>query len=159
LIKIRIVSVGKLKEKYWLAAQQEYVKRLSRFAAVEILELKDEPTTERPTPKERGAVLKKEAERIYKAIAGFDVVAILAMEAKERTSEEFSAAISDCFDRGQSMCFVIGGSLGLAEEIKQQGDISISLSRLTFPHRLARILLLEQLFRACKIRANEEYHK
>ena len=145
--KIRIVSVGKMKEKYWLAAQAEYQKRLGRYASLEIVELKDEPTPENPTPREREAVLKKEAGRV-----------VMAIEGREFTSEGFAQALKPYVDGGKSICFVIGGSLGLAREIKERGEL-FSLSRMTFPHRLARVVLLEQIYRAFKILNNENYHK
>lgn len=156
--KIRIVSVGKMKEKYWLAAQAEYQKRLGRYASLEIVELKDEPTPENPTSREREAVLKKEAGRVAKAMEGFDVAAVMAIEGREFTSEGFAQALKPYVDGGKSICFVIGGSLGLAREIKERGEL-FSLSRMTFPHRLARVVLLEQIYRAFKILNNENYHK
>ena len=156
--KIRIVSVGKMKEKYWLAAQAEYQKRLGRYASLEIVELKDEPTPENPTPREREAVLKKEAGRVAKAMEGFDAAAVMAIEGREFTSEGFAQALKPYVDGGKSICFVIGGSLGLAREIKERGEL-FSLSRMTFPHRLARVVLLEQIYRALKILNNENYHK
>ena len=156
--KIRIVSVGKMKEKYWLAAQAEYQKCLGRYASLEIVELKDEPTPENPTPREREAVLKKEAGRVAKAMEGFDAAAVMAIEGKEFTSEGFAQALKPYVDGGKSICFVIGGSLGLAREIKERGEL-FSLSRMTFPHRLARVVLLEQIYRAFKILNNENYHK
>lgn len=156
--KIRIVSVGKMKEKYWLAAQAEYQKRLGRYASLEIVELKDEPTPENPTPREREAVLKKEAGRVAKAMEGFDAAAVMAIEGRELTSEGFAQALKPYVDGGKSICFVIGGSLGLAREIKERGEL-FSLSRMTFPHRLARVVLLEQIYRAFKILNNENYHK
>lgn len=156
--KIRIVSVGKMKEKYWLAAQAEYQKRLGRYASLEIVELKDEPTPENPTSREREAVLKKEAGRVAKAMEGFDAAAVMAIEGREFTSEGFAQALKPYVDVGKSICFVIGGSLGLAREIKERGEL-FSLSRMTFPHRLARVVLLEQIYRAFKILNNENYHK
>ena len=156
--KIRIVSVGKMKEKYWLAAQAEYQKRLGRYASLEIVELKDEPTPENPTPREWEAVLKKEAGGVAKAMEGFDAAAVMAIEGKEFTSEGFAQALKPYVDGGKSICFVIGGSLGLAREIKERGEL-FSLSRMTFPHRLARVVLLEQIYRAFKILNNENYHK
>ena len=156
--KIRIVSVGKMKEKYWLAAQAEYQKRLGRYASLEIVELKDEPPPENPTPREREAVLKKEAGRVAKAMEGFDAAAVMAIEGREFTSEGFAQALKPYVDGGKSICFVIGGSLGLAREIKERGEL-FSLSRMTFPHRLARVVLLEQIYRAFKILNNENYHK
>ena len=152
-MKIRIVCVGKMKEDYFQKAQKEYAKRLSRFARLEIVELADERTPDRPTEREKQSVLKKEGERVLKAVEGFDIVSVLAVEAEQMDSEGFAAKL------GESVCYVIGGSLGLAEEVKRQAQEKFSLSRLTFPHRLARIVLLEQLYRGFKICHGQTYHK
>lgn len=158
-MKIRVVCVGKMKEDYFRKAQAEYAKRLSRFASLEILELADERTPDNPTEKQRQAVLKKEGERVKKAAAGFDILSVLAVEAEQLSSEGFAQRLGEKESRGKSVCYVIGGSLGLAEEVKQAADERFSLSALTFPHRLARIVLLEQLYRGFKIFHNENYHK
>ena len=157
--KIRIVSVGKLKEKHFVAAQAEYCKMLGRFAKVEIVELRDEPAPPSLSPAEEEAVRRAEGERVLRAAEGFDFVAALAIEGVERDSEGFAAALRPQMDAGKSMCFLIGGSLGLWDGVKRRADALLSLSRMTFPHRIARILLLEQLFRAYKICAGELYHK
>ena len=158
-MKIRIVCVGKMKEDYFLKAQAEYAKRLSRFAGLEILELADERTPDRPSQSQKRAVLKKEGERVLRAATGFDVVSVLAVEAHQVDSEAFAKKLGEKEALGKSVCYVIGGSLGLAEEVKQRADELFSLSRLTFPHRLARIVLLEQLYRGFKICHGENYHK
>ena len=157
--RIRIVSVGKMKERYFLDAQAEYQKRLSRFARVEIVELADEPTPDHPTDAQRAAILKKEGQRIARAAAGYDLTIAMAIEAPPRDSIGFANALAPAFSEGRSLCFVIGGSLGIADEIKKNADLLLSLSPLTFPHRLARIVLLEQLFRSYKIINGETYHK
>ena len=159
-MKIRIVAVGKIKENYLLEAQTEYVKRLGRFCTVEIVEVADEKDPDRSSPAATSVVLKKEGERVIRAAAGFGNVA-LAIEGRQYTSEQFALEIERISTKGCSpdICFVIGGSLGLAEEIKKNATISFSLSALTLPHRLARIVLLEQLFRAFKILSGETYHK
>ena len=159
MIKLRIISVGRMKEKYWLAAQEEYLKRLKRFAQVEVVELPDLPTPDDPTDAERRQVLKKEGERVLNAMRGFDVVCSLAIEGKQYDSPELARALGAHFDMGRSICFIIGGSLGLDDEIKRRSDMLVSFSRLTLPHRLARIVLLEQLFRSFKILGGESYHK
>lgn len=132
---------------------------LSRFASIEMVDLPAEPTPDRPSPLEKEAVLKKEALRLEKAIQGFDQVIVLAVEGKSYTSEGFAAALEPSVKRGQSLCFVIGGSFGLHDEIKKRASWLLSLSSLTFPHRISKILLLEQLFRAYKIIHHETYHK
>ena len=159
MLKLRVVCVGKIREKFWLDAQQEYVKRLSRFVRVEIIELKDEKTPDHPTQAERDVVLKREAERIEGSISGFDIVGVLAIEAKPQDSIAFARQMEYYENLGKSICLVIGGSLGLSEALKRRADISFSLSPMTFPHALARIVLLEQLYRAFKISRHENYHK
>ncbi len=158
-MKIRILCVGKMKEDYFLKAQAEYAKRLSRFASLEILELADERTPDRPTESQKNAVLKKEGERILKAVSGFDVVSALAVEAQQLDSQRFAEKLGERMAMGKSLCYVIGGSLGLAEDVKRRADELFSLSALTFPHRLARIVLLEQLYRGFKICHGQVYHK
>jgi len=160
-MKIRIVAVGKIKESYYLKAQTEYVKRLNRFCKMEIVEVADEKDPDRPSPAAIDAVLKKEAERVGKATTGFNNIVALAIEGRQFTSEQFAYEIERISAKGGSpdICFVIGGSLGLAEEIKKSAALNFSLSALTLPHRLARIVLLEQLFRAFKILSGETYHK
>lgn len=159
MIKIRIVSVGKMKEKYWLAAQAEYIKRLSRFASVEVIEVQDLPTPDAPSPAERDAILKREAEGIIRAIKGFDIICALAIEGAQMSSEAFAGKLKGYFDMGKSVCFIIGGSLGILKDIKDKANVLLSFSQMTFPHRIARIVLLEQVYRAFKIVAGENYHK
>ena len=159
MIKIKIVSVGSMKEKYWLAAQEEYLKRLKRFAQVETAELPDLPTPDDPTDAERRSVLRREGERVKNAVRGYDVVCALAIEGRQYDSPALAKALGAHFDMGRSVCFIIGGSLGLDEDIKRDADMLLSFSRLTLPHRLARIVLLEQLFRSFKILNGESYHK
>ena len=159
MIKVRIISVGKMKEKYWLAAQEEYIKRLKRFCTVEIVELADLPTPDNPSEAEKRAILKKEGENVLRAMKGYDIACVLAIEGKELSSEALAAKLGGWFDMGKSICFVIGGSFGLCDEVKRQVDMLLSFSPMTFPHRLMRVILLEQLFRCCKICANESYHK
>lgn len=159
MIKLRIISVGKMKEKYWLAAQEEYAKRLKRFAKLEIVELPDMPTPESPSEAEKNAVLKKEGENVLRAIKGYDIVCVLAIEGKELSSEALAKRLGEYFNMGRSICFVIGGSFGLSDEVKEKADILLSFSPMTFPHRLMRIILLEQIYRSFKINADENYHK
>lgn len=159
MIKLRIVSVGKIKEKYWLSAQAEYLKRMSRYADVELIELQDLPTPQNPSQAERDAILKKEGEGILRAVKGYDITIALAVEGQQMASEAFASKIKSYCDIGKSMCFIIGGSLGIFKDIKDKADILLSFSQFTFPHRLARIVLLEQIYRAFKIMNNENYHK
>ncbi len=158
-MKIRIISVGKIKEKYFREAQEEYIKMLSRFAETEILELPDEKITEDPSEKEIAIVLRKEGERIKGAIHGEGNYYCMAIEGKEYDSLAFAEFVRNSRDNSRTIVFVIGGSYGIDDEIKKGARGLISFSKLTFPHRIARILLLEQLFRSFKIINNEIYHK
>lgn len=158
-IKIRIAAVGKIKEKYLLQAQDEYVKRISRFAKIEVMELADEPAPDNPSDAQVAEILKKEGERLRKAINGFSNVVVLAIEGKRETSERFAEDIKQYMDCGSpDICFVIGGSFGIDPGIKEHAKM-LSISDMTLPHRLARIVILEQIFRAFKIINNEAYHK
>ncbi len=152
-MKINIICIGKLKEKYLVDAEKEYVKRLSRFCELKIIELNEEREN---TPN----ALLKEAERILSKINDKDFVIALAIEGRKRDSEDFSKDIISIFESGkQSISFVIGGSEGLDESVKKRADYLLSFSDMTFPHQLMRIILLEQLFRAYKIANKEKYHK
>lgn len=156
MFKIKLVCVGKLKEKYYSAAQAEYKKMLSRFADVEIVEAQDQPL-----PKSGGGdevALRSEAERITPHLSGRIVACDIEGEAM--SSEQFAAYIKNAMDTGAGrLCFVVGGSAGLAEDEKQKADLRLSFSKMTMPHRLFRIVLLEQIYRAYKILSGETYHK
>ena len=145
MLKVRIVCVGKLKEDYLRAGAAEYLKRLSRFASVEVRELAER------------ASLKEEAEEILRACRGR--VIALAVEGKQRSSEGFASELKSCFDRGEELTFVIGSSCGLHESVKTRADGLLSFSEMTFPHQLMRVILLEQLYRAFMINSGAEYHK
>ena len=158
-MKIRIISVGKMKERYWKEAQQEYSKMLSRFATVEVVEVADERTPEDASAGEIRAILKKEGERVRAALKGVDRFYARASEGTQEDSVAFSRRIAREADSTRSLGFIIGGSFGLAEDLKRDAAGLVSFSKMTFPHRLARIILLEQLFRAFKIAHGETYHK
>lgn len=158
-IRIRIISVGKMKERYYLQAQEEYIKMLGRFAQVEVVELQDEKNMENPSPAQRQMVLSKEGARIQKAMEGFGYKIVMAIEGQQPDSMAFSKKLEEITLRASSICIVIGGSFGIDEGIKKKADYLLSLSSMTFPHRLARIVLLEQLFRGFKIMNGETYHK
>ncbi len=158
-MKIRIVSVGKIKERFFKEAQDEYLKMLSRFADVEIVELQDEKVPEDPSAGEIEAVLRKEGERIKNAVKGETNYYCMAIEGMEYDSLAFAKFVENNRNSGKNIIFIIGGSYGISDEIKKGARGLISFSKLTFPHRIARILLLEQLFRSFKIMSNEIYHK
>ena len=156
---VRVVCVGKLKEKYFEDACAEFQKRLSRFVTLEIVELADEKAPESLHPKDEDLVREKEGKRILKAIGPKDYVVALAIDGKQMTSEQFAAYLAEKEAEARPLTFVIGGSLGLSPEVYARANAKLSFSKMTFPHRVARLLLLEQLYRGCKINAHEAYHK
>lgn len=155
MIKIRLVTVGTLKEKFLKDAINEYLKRLSRFAKVEIVELEESKIQS----KSEEQIKKEEGERILKRIKESDYLIILDLKGEMLSSEEFSTKLKNLIDKGVSpLTFVIGGTLGLSEEVRKRANLSISISRMTFTHQMCRVILLEQIYRAFKIINNEEYH-
>lgn len=159
-MNVNIITVGKIKEKYLKDALDEYKKRLSRFCKLTITEVPDEPMSQNPGDKEIESILKKEGEKIISSIKNTDVLISLCVEGKQKTSEEFAQFFSDeCINGANTFTFVIGGSVGLCNEIKNMSDLKLSFSKMTFPHQLMRVILTEQIYRAFKINANESYHK
>lgn len=158
-MNIRILCVGKLKEPYFEDACAEFQKRLSRFCALEIVEVPDEKAPESLHPADEDLVREKEGRRILKAIGQKDFVVALAIDGKQMRSEAFAAFLAEKELAARPLTFVIGGSLGLSAEVYARSDAKLSFSQMTFPHRIARLLLLEQLYRGFKIRRNEAYHK
>jgi 23S rRNA (pseudouridine1915-N3)-methyltransferase len=158
-VKIRLISVGKIKEKYYKAIQDEYLKMLSRFCTTEIIEVQDEKIPVDPSERDIEIILEKERERIERHILKNSTMIVLAIEGEQTDSVSFSGMLKNEQDHSRDITFIIGGSLGLAEALKKSADKKMSFSKMTFPHRLARILLLEQMFRGFKIINNETYHK
>ena len=159
-MKISILCVGKIKEKYLRDAIDEYKKRISRFATVEILELSDEKIPDNASKAQMDIVLKKEGDKIMEKISPQDYLVTLCVEGKNLSSEELAQEVSDiCLKGNSTITFVIGGSLGIRDDIKKLSKLRLSFSRMTFPHQLMRVILLEQVYRSFKINANEEYHK
>ena len=158
-MNIRIVCVGKLKERYFEDACAEFQKRLSRFCTLEISEVADEKAPESLHPADEALVKEKEGKRILKCIGQKDFVVALAIDGKQMTSEVFAAYLGEREAEARPLTFVIGGSLGLSPEVLARANAKLSFSKMTFPHRIARLLLLEQLYRGFKIRAHEAYHK
>lgn len=159
-MRLTIIAVGRLKERYLKQAEAEYKQRLSRFTQVNIIELDDEPAPEKLSDKQRETVMKREGERILKCINQKDYVVALAIEGEGVTSVEFASSLEEWVNSGgAAVTFVIGGSLGLSEEVLNRAQKKLSLSRMTFTHQLSRIILVEQLYRAFKIVNNEPYHK
>lgn len=159
-MNIRILCVGKLKESYFEQAEAEFLKRLKRFGTTEILEVPDEKAPEKLSLADMEKVKEREGEKLLAKISPDDRVIALVIGGKRYTSEGFSARIAALRDSGtRTIDFVIGGSLGLSKAVLQRADETLSLSDMTLPHRIARLVLLEQVFRAFKIDANEPYHK
>ena len=151
---IKIVCVGKIKEKYFVDALEEYKKRISKYSKLEIIEVSDEATDNEKI------VLAKEKEKLLKVINKSDYNIVLDIDGKELSSVELSDKINNIFTNYNSnITFIIGGSCGIDDEIKNMCDFRLSFSKMTFPHQLFRILLLEQIYRAFKILNNESYHK
>ena len=142
---IRILCVGKLKERYFLEAEAEFLKRLKRFGTAEVVEVADEKAPETLSPMEQAKVKDREGERLLARVAEGDRVIALVIGGRRYTSEKFA--------------FVIGGSLGLSDAVLKRASETLSLSDMTLPHRIARLVLLEQVYRAHKISAGEPYHK
>lgn len=159
-VKITCVAVGKIKEMYFSEAVKEYAKRLSRYCKLEIVELPDEKTPDRASAAEEAAILEREGERILKAVREDAYVIALAIEGKVLDSVEFSSRLERLGVEGKShIVFVIGGSLGLSPAVMKRADESVSFSRMTFPHQLMRVILLEQVYRGFRIMKGEPYHK
>ncbi|MBT0903669.1 Ribosomal RNA large subunit methyltransferase H [Streptococcus infantarius subsp. infantarius] len=159
-MKVKIIAVGKLKEKYLKDGIAEYGKRMSRFAKFEIVELPDEKTPDNASEAQNHQIMEKEGDRILAKISERDYVIVLAIEGKQFPSEEFSRIIADTTLRGYSdIVFVIGGSLGLADKVKKRANLKMSFSLLTLPHQLMRLVLAEQIYRAFMIQQGSPYHK
>ncbi|WP_304507100.1 23S rRNA (pseudouridine(1915)-N(3))-methyltransferase RlmH [Anaerotignum sp.] len=159
-MKITIVCVGKLKEQYWRGAVEEYSKRLGRYLKLEIIELPDEKAPETMSPAQEDEVRQKEGLRILKAVKDDAFAVALAIEGKSLSSEELADFMAEKAVRGVShVAFIIGGSLGLSQEVMKRADFALSFSSMTFPHQMMRIILLEQIYRAEKINRKEPYHK
>lgn len=159
-MNIDIITVGKIKEKYLKEGIAEYKKRLIPFCRINIIEVCDEKAPEKLSDVEKNLILKKEANRILSKIKPSSYIISLCIEGKEWSSEEMAATMNHLMVDGKShITFIIGGSLGLADEIKHKSNLLLSFSKLTFPHQLMRMVLLEQIYRWFKIIRGEPYHK
>lgn len=160
MIRIDLISVGKLKEKYLKQGIEEYNKRLTSYAKVNLVELEDEPTKEAMSEVEIKQVLDREAERIVKRLDPGSKVIVLAIEGDLLSSEDLADKIKTYATYGDSkLTFIIGGSLGLADAIKKKADVTLSFGRITLPHQLMRLVLMEQIYRAFRINEGHAYHK
>ena len=158
--KVTILCVGKLKEKFYADAVSEYSKRLSRFCKLDIVELNEERLPEDPSPAQIEAALSREADTIRAKLPPAAMAVALCVEGKQRSSEELARLMADSASRGVSpLVFLIGGSFGLHPSVKALAAVKLSMSPMTFPHPLARVMLLEQIYRAYQINAGTKYHK
>ncbi|MUG01239.1 23S rRNA (pseudouridine(1915)-N(3))-methyltransferase RlmH [Bacillus tequilensis] len=159
-MNINIVTIGKLKEKYLKQGIEEYTKRLSAYAKIDIIELPDEKAPENLSDQDMKIIKDKEGDRILSKINPDAHVIALAIEGKMKTSEELADTIDKLATYGKSkVTFVIGGSLGLSDAVMKRADDKLSFSKMTFPHQLMRLILVEQIYRAFRINRGEPYHK
>lgn len=159
-MNISIVTIGKLKEKYLKQGIDEYLKRLTLYAKLEIIELPDEKAPENLSEMEMEQVKQKEGERILSKISDDTHVIALAIQGKMKSSEDLAADLDRLATYGKSkVAFIIGGSLGLSNEVMKRANDTLSFSKMTFPHQLMRLILLEQVYRAFRINRGEPYHK
>ena len=160
MMNIKIISVGKLKEKYLVQGISEYTKRLSKYCKITLVEVPDEKAPEKLSDTEMIQVKEKEGERILAKIKEQEYVFALAINGKNPSSEDFAATLDKLQTSGKSQfVFVIGGSLGLSDQVLKRSHAQISFGRLTYPHQLMRLILVEQIYRAFRINAGEPYHK
>lgn len=159
MIRVKLITLGKLKEKYLREAAEEYIKRLSRYCTLEIVELQPKALPEDPSAEQIAAALNAEAELIEKQLPKGGTVVALCIEGKQQPSEKMAELIERSALSGGSISFIIGSSFGMAERIKNSADVRLSMSQMTFPHQLARVMLLEQIYRGFKISEGSTYHK
>lgn len=159
-MNINIITIGTIKEKYFTDAIKEYTKRLKRYTNLKILELPEEKLGQNSSEKNIEQTLDKEADNILSKIGERDYVIVLAIEGKNISSEQLAETIKDKKVEGyNTFTFIIGSSYGLHDKVKKRADYKLSFSKMTFPHQLMRVILLEQIYRAFKINTNEPYHK
>ncbi len=160
MVEIRIISVGKIKEKYWNDAIAEYQKRLSRYCRLTINAAADEKTPDSASEAEERQIRETEGARIMRLLRDQDYVIALEIQGKALDSEELAMKLQNLMVTGKSsIAFVIGGSLGLSDEVVRRADYRLSFSRMTFPHQMMRVILLEQIYRSFRIMNHEPYHK
>ena len=160
MFDITLIVMGKLKEKFYLSAAAEYEKRLKGYCSFKIIELPEHRLPEDPSPAEIQAGLDKEAELIFAKVPKNSWLCIFTPEGKILSSEEFAEKLKDVKNSGKSSaCFLIGSSFGISQKVKDKADFKLSMGRMTFPHHLARIMVLEQIYRAEAIQAGSKYHK
>ena len=159
MLKVKLITVGTLKEDYLRAAAAEYEKRLGAFCRFEQVQLKEERVSDSPSQNEIKAVLERESVKIIEQIPSSAFCVALCVEGKQLSSEELAQRIEDISMDKSEICFVIGSSYGLSDAVKQRADMRLSVSKLTFPHQLMRVILLEAIYRAFNIQRGTKYHK
>ena len=158
-MNVKLCCVGKLKERYFLEAEAEYEKRLARYCTVTVLDLPDEKAPETLSEADARRVKDREGERLLARLRPEDFLVALCIGGRQLSSEAFSAFLAERQAAARPLAFAIGGSLGLSDAVLARADAQLSLSPMTFPHRIARLVLLEQIYRGFKILKNEPYHK
>lgn len=159
MLNVNIICVGSIKERFFNDALNEYKKRLQRYCKFNIIELNEEKITDQETQAQIDKTLLKEGERILSKISKSDYVIAMCIEGKQLSSEELSQKLSDVSMTSGTVDFIIGGSWGLSSDVKSRADFKLSVSKMTFPHQLFRVMLSEQIYRAFTITANAKYHK
>ncbi len=159
MINVTVIAVGKLKEKYLRDGCDEYIKRLGAFSKINVIEVDEEKVGDNPSDAQIKNVIEKEGQRIIKKIPKSSAVITLCIEGKEYSSPDFSKLIENISMTSSSICFIIGGSFGLSDEVKKMSLAKLSFGKMTLPHQLARMVLLEQIYRAFSISNNSKYHK
>lgn len=159
MMNVTVIAVGKLKESYLRDGCSEYIKRLGAYAKVNVVEINEERVSDNPSQSEIDRVIQKEGERIISKIPKGSVVIPLCIEGREYSSPDFSQLVETVSMQSSSVCFVIGGSFGLSDNVKAMGKYKLSFGKMTLPHQLARMVLLEQIYRAFSILNNSKYHK
>lgn len=159
MLSIKVICVGKSKEKYWDAACAEYLKRLRSYCSPEVIEVKEARLPANASAADEQKVIETEGREILGRLDNSDYAIALDIQGRELSSEELAQKIADIPFSSSRICFIIGGSLGLSDEVKRRADLRLSFGRITLPHQLARVVLLEQVYRAFKINAGETYHK
>lgn len=160
MLSVRLICVGRMREKFYIDAFAEYAKRLGAYCRLECVELAEQRISDSPSAKEIAAALEKEAGEILKNVPEGAFLTAMCVEGRQMPSEGMARLISERENSGKpKLCFVIGGSFGLHESVKKRAELKLSMSEMTFPHHLARVMLAEQIYRGFKINEGSRYHK
>ncbi len=160
MLNVKLICVGKMREKFYIDAFEEYRKRLQTYCRLELVEITEQRLSDRPAEKEITAALEREGQEILKAVPADAYLVALCVEGKQMPSEGMAELIAARENSGKpKLCFVIGGSFGLSPTVKSRADRKLSMSQMTFPHHLARVMLIEQVYRGFKINEGSQYHK